>query len=194
MRSTNLWNPRPMRTIINSTYISLDGVIEAPHTWPPTGPDDETATTIQTNLLLSCDAVLMGRRTYEGFAPVWPTRSGDAYSDRINSMRKYVVSSTLRDPEWNNTTVIDGDPIATIGRLKEEPGDDIVQYGFGRLSHALMEHGLLDELRLWVHPLFVGSGGADALIYRDGPSARFELRDTTTLKSGIVVLSYGATS
>src|SRR6266567_1277276 len=76
-------------------------------------------------------------------------------SDRINSMTKYVVSSTLRDPEWNNTTVISGDPIAAIRRLKEQPGQDIVQYGFGQLSYALLEHGLLDELRLWVHPLFV---------------------------------------
>ena len=160
--------------------------------WPPTGPDDEAAGTIQTDLVLSCDAVLMGRRTYEGFAPVWPTRSGDPYSDHINSMRKYVVSSTLRDPEWNNTTVIAGDPVEEIGRLKEQPGKDMVQYGFGRLSHALMQHGLLDELRLWVHPLFVGSGGPDALIYRDGPLATFELTESTPLKSGIVILSYRA--
>ena len=183
-----------MRKIINSTYISLDGVIEAPHTWPPTGPDDELAGTIQTDLLLACDAVLMGRRTYEGFAPVWPTRSGDPYSDRINTMPKYVVSSTLRDPEWANTTVIAGDPIEEIRQLKEQPGQDIVQYGFGTLSHALMEHGLLDELRLWVHPLFVGRGGPDDLIYRDAPTATFELRDTTPLASGTVILSYAAKS
>jgi dihydrofolate reductase len=182
-----------MRKIINSTFISLDGVIEAPHTWPPTGPDDERSGTIHTELLLACDAVLMGRRTYEGFAPVWPTRSGDPYSDHMNSMRKYVVSSTLRDPEWNNTTVIDGsDAVEEIRRLKQEPGKDMVQYGFGQLSHALMEHGLLDELHLWVHPLFVGSGGPDALIYRDAPVAKFTLRDTTALASGTVILSYEA--
>lgn len=179
-----------MRKIVNSTYISLDGVIEAPHTWPPTGPEDPAATTIQTELLLSCDVLIMGRRTYEGFAPVWPTRSGDPYSDRINAMRKYVVSSTLSDPEWHNTRVIAGDPIDEIRELKAEAGGDIVQYGFGRLSHALMEHGLLDELRLWVHPLFVGTHGPEGLIYRDGSAAAFELRDTTALKSGIVVLSY----
>lgn len=194
MPETNLWQARAMRKIVNSTYISLDGVIEAPHTWPPTGPDDGAAETIQTDLLLSCDVLIMGRRTYEGFAPVWPTRSGDPYSDRINSMRKYVVSSTLRDPEWSNTTVIAGDPVEELRRLKAEPGKDIVQYGFGRLSHALMQHGLLDELRLWVHPLFVGAGGPDDLIYRDGTAARFELRDTTPLKSGTVVLSYVAAS
>ncbi len=183
-----------MRKIINSTYISLDGVIEAPHTWPPTGPDDEAAGTIQTDLLQACDAVLMGRRTYEGFAPVWPTRSGDPYSDRINSMRKYVVSSTLTDPDWHNTMVVSGDPIEAIRRLKDQPGQNIVQYGFGRLSHALMEHGLLDELRLWIHPLFVGTGGPDALIYRDGGTTTLRLRDSTALKSGTVILTYAAAS
>jgi dihydrofolate reductase len=182
-----------MRTIINSTFISLDGVIEAPHTWPPTG-EDERSFGIHTDLSQSCDAVLMGRRTYEDFAAAWPARSGDPHSDRLNSIRKYVVSSTLRDPEWNNTAVIDGDPVEAIRKLKQEPGDNIVQYGFGQLSHALMEHGLLDELRLWVHPFFVGAGGPDALIYRDAPVASFELRDTTPLTSGIVILTYAAAS
>jgi dihydrofolate reductase len=194
MPRTNLWNARPMRKIVNSTYISLDGVIEQPHTWPSTGPDDPAATTIQTELLLASDALLMGRRTYEGFAPVWPTRSGDPLSDHINAMPKYVVSSTLSDPEWHNTTVISGDPIEEVGRMKAQPGGHMVQYGFGRLSHALMAHGLLDELRLWVHPLFVGGGGLDALIYRDGSAARFELRDTTPLRSGTVVLTYEVAS
>ena len=82
-------------------------------------------------------------------------RSGDPTSDRINSMTKLVVSSTLRDPKWNNTTIISGDPVAAIRRLKEQPGQDIVQYGFGQLSYALLKQGLLDEPRLWVHPLFV---------------------------------------
>jgi dihydrofolate reductase len=128
-----------MRKIINSTYISLDGVIEAPHTWPPTG-EDEASGAMHTDLILSCDAVLMGRRTYEGFAAAWPTRSGDPYSDRINSIRKYVVSSSLEDP------------------------------------------------------FFVGDGGPEGLIYRDAPTAMFELRDATPLKSGIVVLTYAAAS
>src|SRR5262249_43683793 len=129
---------------------------------------------------------------YDGFAPVWPTRSGDPYSEHINAMPKYVVSSTLRDPEWENTTVIDGDPVAEIRRLKEQPGKDIVQYGFGRLSYTMLEHGLLDELRLWVHPFFVGRGGPQDLLYQDGPAARFDLVDSRPLKSGIVVLFYRA--
>jgi dihydrofolate reductase len=113
-----------MRKIINSTYISLDGVIEGPHLWPSLGRDgDDRAGQIQTDLLLSCDAVLMGRRTYDGFAPVWPTRSGDPYSDRI-----------------------------------------IVQYGYGAVSRLMLEHGLLDELRLWVHPLIVGAGRPSVIL------------------------------
>jgi dihydrofolate reductase len=132
----------------------------------------------------------MGRRTYDGFAAVWPTRSGDGYSDRINGMAKYVVSSTLRNPEWANTTVIGDDVIAEISRLKEGPGQDIVQYGFGRLSTALLEHGLLDELRLWVHPFFLGTGDAQDLLFRRRQATTFDLVDTTVLKSGVVILTY----
>jgi dihydrofolate reductase len=93
-----------MRRIINSTYISLDGVVEQPHRWPTIErPNDERSYTAQNDLLQVCDAVLMGCRTYEGFAPVWPTRTGDPVSDRMNAMPKYVVSTTLTDPDWGNT-------------------------------------------------------------------------------------------
>jgi dihydrofolate reductase len=105
-------------------------------------------------------------------------------------MTKYVVSSTLREPEWNNTTVISGDPVAEIGRLKRQPGKDIVQYGFGQVSRAMLKHGLLDELRLWVHPFFVGSGGPQDLLFRQGPVTRLDLADTRALRSGIVILTY----
>lgn len=180
-----------MRKIINSTYMSLDGVVERPHEWPSVGEGrGGEGDQIQEDLLLSCDALIMGRRTYDVFAPVWPTRSGDPSSDQINSMRKYVVSSSLTDPEWNNTTVITGDPVAEIRRLKEAPGQDIVQYGFGQLSFTMLEHGLLDELRLWVYPLFLSSGEPADLLHRSGPSVLFELVDTTTLENGIVILSY----
>jgi dihydrofolate reductase len=180
-----------MRKIINSTYISLDGVIERPHEWPSIrqGRGSE-GDQIQEDLLLSCDALIMGRRTYEVLAPVWPTRSGDPSSDHINAMRKYVVSSTLTDPEWNNTAVITGDPAAEIKRLKEARGKDIVQYGFGQLSFTMLEHGLLDELRLWVYPLFIGSGEPTDLLHRAGSSRLFELADVTTLDNDIVILSY----
>ena len=133
----------------------------------------------------------MGRHTYDGFAPVWPTRSGDPFSDHINAMTKYVVSSTLTDPEWNNTTVISGDPVAVDrATLKQQPGQDIVQYGFGQLSHALLAAGLLDRLVLWVHPFVIGKGGPDALLYRDNKLATFQLVDAMPLESHHVVLTY----
>ena len=180
-----------MPKIINSTYISLDGVIEAPHLWPSLDrASDERAGQIQTDLLLSCDAVLMGRHTYDGFAPVWPTRSGDPLSDRINAMPKYVVSTTLKDPEWNNTHVIDGDVVAELTRLKQAPGKDIVQYGFGAVSRLLLKHGLLDELRLWVHPLIVGTGQPSDLLFGAAPAVGFHLTDTAALSDGIIILSY----
>jgi dihydrofolate reductase len=137
-----------------------------------------------------CDALLLGRRTYEGFAPVWVTRSGDPYSDYINAMPKYVVSTTLKDPEWQNTRVIDGDVVAAITSLKESPGMDIVQYGFGDVSRLLLQHGLLDELRLWVHPLILGHGSPSDLLFGSAPSVAFRLVGSTTLSHGIIILNY----
>jgi dihydrofolate reductase len=180
-----------MRKLINSTYITIDGVIEGPHLWPSLGrPSDAHGDQLQTDLLLSCDAVLMGRRTYEGFAPVWASRSGDPYSDHINAMPKYVVSTTLKNPEWQNTRVIEADPVAAIRRLKESPGKDIVQYGFGDVTRLLLQHGLLDELRLWVHPLILGRGSSSDLLYGTSSAVRFNLVGSTTLSNGIIILNY----
>jgi dihydrofolate reductase len=180
-----------MRRIINSTYISLDGVIENPQNWPSGRHDDDgKGGQIQTDLLLSCDAFLMGRRTYEGMAPVWTARSGDPYSDHINAMEKWVASTTLSDPSWNNTTVIAGDLAAEISRRKEQPGRDIVQYGFGPVTRLLLQHDLLDELRLWVHPFLIGLGNADDLLFREGTVGNLQLAQVTPLASGIVVLAY----
>ena len=179
-----------MRKIINSTYITLDGVIQDPQDWPALSSMSDDGTAIQTALLQSCDAVLMGRHTYDAFAAVWMERSGDPYTDHINEMSKYVVSTTLREPRWQNSTVIDSDPIDALRRLKQQPGGDIVQYGFGRLAYELMEHGLLDELRLWVHPFFVGGDDATRVMFRPTTLAMFDLVDHTALDTGTVILSY----
>lgn len=180
-----------MRKLVNSTYISLDGVVDHIEDWPSlSGGDEERRYEIQSSLLLSSDIMVMGRRTYEGFAAVWPGNSGDPYSDYINSMRKYVVSSTLASPTWHNTTVIDGEPVAEIRKLKEEDGGNIIQYGFGQLTFALLEAGLLDELRLWIHPFFVGHGGPANLLYRDTKTSMFELVDVTTLETGMVISTH----
>ncbi len=181
-----------MRAIVNSTYVTLDGVIQDPQDWPSLGSFNDAGSGVQMELLERCDAVLMGRRTYDGFAPVWSARSGDPMSDRMNSLPKYVVSTTLDDPKWQNTHVIARDPIEAIRDLKQQPGGDIVQYGFGRLAHELMAAGLLDELRLWVHPFFLGAGTGDDLLHRAGSSGTFRLADSTALESGIVILSYRA--
>ena len=184
--------PQTVRKIVNSTYISLDGVVEQPHLWPTLDrrPTNERKDTIQTELLQACDAVLMGRRTYEQFAPAWQSRSGDALSDRMNTIPKYVVSTTLQDPDWANTTVISSDTAAAIRRLKEQPGQDIVQYGFGAVSTLLMENDLLDELHLWFHPLFVGGGPGDGVPFPTRPTTQFELIGSTILEDGMELLTY----
>jgi dihydrofolate reductase len=179
-----------MSRLINSTYITIDGAVENPQDWPSgRHEDDGRAEQIQTELLLSCETVLMGRRTYEGFAPVWAARSGDPYSDHINAMEKLVASTTLTEPTWTNTTVVATDLVAEVDRRKQT-GGDIVQYGFGDVSRSLLDAGLIDELRLWVHPLMIGRGQSSDLLFRDGNSADFELADVTRLTSGIVILSY----
>jgi dihydrofolate reductase len=177
-----------MRRIINSTYITLDGVVEAPHLWPSLDRgSDPRADDVQGELLFGSDALLMGRHTYDGFAPVWSARSGDPFSDRFNSLPKYVVSTTLTDPEWNNTTVISADEIE---RLKAADGQAIVQYGFGPVTRLLLERGLLDELRLWFHPLILGRGEPGDLLFGAAPTTAWRLVDTTALSNGIVIVAY----
>jgi dihydrofolate reductase len=183
-----------MRRIINSTYITLDGIIENPQDWPSgRHKDDGRGGEIQTELLLSCDALLLGRRTYEGFAPVWTAMSGDPYSDHINAMEKWVVSNTLTNPTWNNSEVIAGAVAAEIARRKSQDGGNIVQYGFGPVTDLLLTNGLLDELRLWVHPFMLGSRNPSDLLFRPERTRHFELADTTPLTSGNVVLTYDVT-
>jgi dihydrofolate reductase len=180
-----------MRRIINSTYITLDGVIQNPQDWPDNGVESDGAGgVLQTELLLGCDGLIMGGNTYDGMASAWLARSGDPYSDHINSMPKYVASSTLSDPKWPNTTVLTGDVIERIRALKEQPGKDIVQYGFGSLSYSLLEHGLLDELRLWVYPQFFGAARTSDLLFRPTTTTQLDLVDTRALNNGIVILTY----
>ena len=180
-----------MRQLINSTYITLDGVVEGPHLWPSLkGGTSDEGDTIQTALLESCDIVLMGRRTYEVFAPAWSSRSGDPYSDRINTMRKVVVSTTLTNPEWKNTEVIAADVVERVRDLKGQDGGHIVQYGFGDVSRLLLEHGLFDEFQLWIHPQLVGPSDVNDLLSRPGTAATFDLVSSRVLSNGIVLATY----
>lgn len=180
-----------MRKIINSTYITLDGAVEDPHLWPSLGDaGSEEGFGIQMDLLNACDTILMGRRTYEIFASAWPTRSGDAMSDCINSIQKQVVSATLKNPTWNNTQIIAAGAVGAIRALKEQPGKDIVQYGLGQLSFALLDHGLMDEVRLWIHPLILGKNGPRTPHFLSCPPTQFELMSSRPLSTGTVIMNY----
>lgn len=180
-----------MRQLINSTFLTLDGVVENPHLWPSLGRGTaDEGDAIQTDLLSTCDIVLMGRRTYDVFAPAWSSREGDPFSDRINTMRKVVVSTTLTNPQWTNTEVIAGDVVDWVRELKGEDGGHIVQYGFGDVSRLLLEHGLFDQLQWWIRPQLVGPSDAGDLLYRAGTAAVFDLVDSRVLSNGIVLATY----
>lgn len=177
-----------MRKLVNSTFITLDGVIENPQNWPAGDVEDDSVGTVQLDLLASCDTIVMGRHTYEIFAPAWSARSGDPYTDRMNSIAKIVGSSTLKDPSWNNTKATP-DVVAEVRRRKQEPGGDLIQFGFGEVTHALIDNCLLDELQLWVHPVMVG-GSTEDLLFRKGLQAAMNPVGATVFKTGVVRLVY----
>jgi dihydrofolate reductase len=176
-----------MRRIINSTYVSLDGDQGKLDEWHFEHWSDEVAAYAQ-DLLFSSDALLMGRLTYEGFAPAWSSRAGqDDFADRMNAIDKYVVSSTLEKAEWNNTKILSREnAVEEISKLKQQPGRNILMYGFGPVAKMLLEHDLLEEVRFWVHPVLAGAGSFN----RDGFTTRFTLTDTKPFDTGVVVLTY----
>ncbi|MEH0827079.1 MULTISPECIES: dihydrofolate reductase family protein [unclassified Micromonospora] len=179
----------PMRKLINSTYITLDGVIENPM-WTMPYFDEEAAAFAgaQTN---EADALLMGRITYDGMSAAWPTRdesdpsTGAAY---FNNVKKYVASTTLTDPTWKNSEVLQGDLIEEVTRLKAQEGKAILQYGFGSVTTQLIAAGLLDEVRFWIHPVLEGGDSVTAPL-KDF-KASFELVDTKVHRSGVIIASY----
>jgi len=151
--------------IVVTEYISVDGVVEAPSGtedfervgWTDAfsrGPEGEKFKFDET---MASDALLLGRGTYDGFAPVWPHYEGE-FADKFNSMPKYVVSSTLESPEWNNTTVLRGDILEEVKKLKQQYQGDIAVHGSPQLAQTLIEHDLVDALHLQVYPVIVGAG------------------------------------
>ena len=179
-----------MRKLIASEYVSLDGVMSTPEEWTGEyrGPEEVMFTQEQ---LRAADALLLGRATYEIFAWAWPQRTDD-HANRMNSLPKYVVSKTLKDLAWNNSHLITGNLAEEVARLKAQPGQDILLWGSGELVGGLMEHGLIDEYRLWIHPVVLGSG--KRLFKEGGPMARFNLSGVRTFGSGVVIASYGPVS
>jgi dihydrofolate reductase len=174
-----------MRKVIESTLVSVDGVIGDPPVWAGEYFDQEAEKAALEQLLAS-DAMLMGRRTYEMFAAMSLTGTSD-YAEAMNSIRKYVFSSTLEKADWNNTTIISGDVPAAVTELKQQDGHPLVMYGHGPLGQTLLEHRLLDELHFMIHPVFVGQG---TLLFRDMEKTALTLVGTKTLDTGVVVLSY----
>lgn len=174
-----------MRTIVESTLVSADGVVGDPPQWAM-GYRDEEVQAEALERLSGCDAMLMGRGTYELFAATWPGQAG-GFADRMNGIRKYVFSSTLPSADWNNSTLVRGDAVAEVTRLKQQDGRELAVYGHGTLAQTLMAAGLVDELRLSIHPVLVGKG---RLLFRDGLARPLRLVGTRAFGTGVVVLSY----
>jgi dihydrofolate reductase len=173
-----------MSKLVESTFVSLDGVIENPQQWSPPYWDDEHAA-YASKLLWDADALLLGRRTYEGFAEAWPPRAGaNEFTDRINAMPKHVASRSLTETTWN-ASVLDGDAAEEVAKLKAE-GVKLLKYGTGELDRALLENGLLDELHLWYFPVLAGGSGG-RLGIEGIEMTHLELLDAVRFGSGIVV-------
>ena len=176
-----------MRRIVAAEYVSLDGVMEEP-AW--TGPYfDEELGKAQLDLLFASDALLLGRVTYEGFAAAWPSMTDEqGFADRMNGLPKFVVSTTLQEAEWNNSTLIQGDIAQEVSRLKQQPGQDILIYGSAALVNTLMQHDLIDEYRLMVFPVVLRSG--KPLFGDRSEPTTLKLVDTRTTSTGVAILTY----
>src|SRR5215510_11654603 len=166
-----------MRQIVESTLVSLDGIFGDPHIWA-TEYFDEEAERYALELLSTADAMLMGRHTYEFFAAAFPHQTGE-YGARINGIRKYVFSNSLKKADWKNSSIVGGDVATEAARLRQQDGKDLVIYGHGLLGQTLLQQQLLDELKLWIHPLLLGSGQR---LFREGEKTRLKLATTRILR------------
>ena len=190
-----------MRNIVVVEYVSLDGVVQAPgHSeedleggfehggW--TGPFMADHRRYMVDAFRAADALLLGRITYEIFAAVWPTvtDADDELARILNSVPKYVASTTLKDPEWSPATVIKRDVAEEVAKLKEQPGKDILVVGSSGLAQSLMQHDLVDVYHMWLHPVVLGRG--KRLFREGGPTTALRLVDSKTATSGLVMLTY----
>jgi dihydrofolate reductase len=174
-----------MRNLIVSSLVSLDGVYGDPQSWALDYFDDQAAEE-SLAVLLDSDAMLMGRNTYHYFARAFSLPSGP-YLGRIYEMRKYVFSSTLTAADWNNTTIIRGDPVAAARELKQQGDGHLVIYGYGQLAQTLLERGLVDQLTFVINPVVVGGG---TTLFRPGKRTNLRLVSVTQRRNGVVTLSY----
>jgi len=181
--------------ILVTEFVSLDGVVEAPGGgesfkhggWSFEINRGEEGDKFKLDETLASEALLLGRVTYEGFAAAWPSRDGE-FADKFNSMPKYIVSSTLTDPEWNNSTVLQGDVAGEVAKLREQHDGDIVVHGSPQLVQTLVEQDLVDELRLMVFPVVLGSG--KRLFGETSDKKALRLVDSKVVGDGVAILVY----
>jgi dihydrofolate reductase len=187
-----------MGKVVVSEFLSVDGVFQDPGGvgeierggWSFKFDRGKGGDKVKLDELMAADAQLLGRVTYEGFAAAWPTMTDEeGFADKMNSMPKYVVSTTLENPTWTNTTVIKGNVAEEVAKLQKEVGGDILVAGSGQLVHTLLEEDLVDELRLMVHPVIVGQG--KRLFGDQSDMSMLKLTDSKSVgPDGIVVLTY----
>jgi dihydrofolate reductase len=184
-----------MARIVVTEFVSLDGVMEDPGGsedfkhggWAFAFSRGEEGDKFKVDETMGSDALLLGRRTYEGFADAWPGREGE-FADRFNSMPKYVVSSTLSDPGWTNSTVLDGDVVEAVTKLREQPGGDIVVHGSAQLAQTLLANDLVDEVRLMVFPVVLGAGKR---LFGDTDDKKpLRLTDSRVVGDGVAIMVY----
>jgi dihydrofolate reductase len=184
-----------MGRIVVTEFVSLDGVMEDPGGaegfehggWTFKFDRGEDGDTFKLRETLDAEAQLLGRVTFEGFAAAWPSMQGE-FADKFNEMPKYVVSSTIKDPEWNNSTVLGGNVVEEVSKLRDITGGDILVAGSAQLVQSLIEHDLVDELRLMVFPLVLGKG--KRLFGETSGKKRFRLTDSKMVGEGISILIY----
>src|SRR3989454_3690885 len=184
-----------MGRIVVTEFVSLDGVMEDPGGsenfgqggWSFKISRGDEGDKFKLDEAFSSEALLLGRVTYEGFAAAWPSREGE-FADKFNSMPKYVVSSTLDEPEWNNSTVLKGDITEEVGKLRREQEGDIVVHGSAQLVQALIENDLVDEFRLMVYPVVLGSG--KRLFGETSDKKPLRLVDSKIVGDGLAILIY----
>jgi dihydrofolate reductase len=176
--------------LVATEYLSIDGVFEEPGRWSGPWFNDE-AGKFKYEELQATDALLLGRRTYDGFAAAWPTMKGTGdFGEKMNSMPKYVVSSTLENPEWTGSIVVRGSIPDEVRKLKAQPGNDLLLSGSAQLFNALVQENLIDVYRFMVYPVALGKGSR---LFAEGIEQReLEVTDTRTMSSGVVVLEYRA--
>jgi dihydrofolate reductase len=173
------------RKVIATFFVSLDGVVDAPQDWHFPYFNDEMTAEIGA-AMGSSDAMLVGRVTYQEWAGFWPDADNEM-AEYMNNTPKYVASTTLDEVEWSNSHLLKGDVPTAVAALKEQPGKDIVMSGSATLARSLLREGLVDELRLMIHPVVVGEG---ARLFPDGDKHAFELVDSKTLGTGVVYATY----